>query len=138
MNRSNRPFNAFTKAATVRILGVYPQCIKAIKEFAHVVWVHIIGKRPTFISKKLYRADFLAQRQEAAKAIQVKPQGRGAFLAWNPANGNAYEVTPAPVANGYQCECEDYTRQYATYGKALCKHVLSVKAALSDSLTQAA
>lgn len=138
MSKSNRPFNPFTKTATARLLGVALKSVNLVREFAHAVWVHVLGKRPTFVSKDRYRADFLAQRQEAAKVVQATRHADGSWTTWNAANGNVYEVVPANNPQGYRCECEDNSRQSATYGFGVCKHLLAVKAALlSDQLIAA-
>ncbi|WP_146141123.1 hypothetical protein [Stenomitos frigidus] len=114
----------YSAAATRRLLANATRTIQ-IREFFYVVWVWVKGQRPTFISKRRYKTEFVASRQRAARALQVISQHHGYF-------GIVYTVTSSqPAQPAYQvevagthiaCTCEDWANQIDRFGKAVCKH----------------
>lgn len=115
----------YSAAATRRLLAIATRTVQ-IREFFYVVWVWVKGQRPTFIAKSRYKAEFVASRQRAARALSVLRQSPGHY-------GTVYTVTSSqPGQPAYQvevagthiaCTCEDWANQLDRFGKAACKHV---------------
>lgn len=108
-----------TKAATSRIFDVPPKDVVKVQEWATVVWVHIVGCRPQFVSKKRYISDAITTRK--ANAEQVTLQMVGDQL-WETSKGYLVSVN----ANGASCSCKDFENQQQAFGRGCCKHAYAV------------
>ena len=67
----------YSIASASRILGVARESIKGFKRFWKVCWIWIEGKRPCFISKRLFTQHFAEHRQQqgahGANAVRSRP-----------------------------------------------------------------
>lgn len=115
----------YSVAAARRILGIYyPEIKVAIQVWAKVILVISDGRRPRFISKKVFKQHFVDRRKQEAKALEVTPNGYHAFTVTNPRIGSEYKVQSENDA--IYCSCEDYKNQLSFWGKAACKHSYAV------------
>ena len=118
----------YSKAAAARIIGVNVYAIETFEVWAYVCFVHVKGKRPTFISKKAFKQHFVDWRIQQSKWLCVAQVDREHFRVINPKNNNAYSIWL--FEDGLDCECEDYKNQVMIFnnGKACCKHGYGVLA----------
>lgn len=113
----------YSVAAARRILGIYyPEIKVSIQVWAKVVLVISDGRRPRFISKKVFHQHFVDWRKEQAKALVVQRHEllTRSFNVVNPKKDSTYRVVACKDA--LHCECEDYKNQIGFWGKAMCKH----------------
>jgi len=123
----------YSIAAVRRILGLADRVMVQIREFGWVIWVWVKGRRPTFISKKLFKQHFVDRRKAEAKGLTVTQNvfNKNEFTVRNEAKKSAYQVT---AGNGViSCECEDFNNQINFFGRAACKHVYAVLGILGHS-----
>jgi hypothetical protein len=115
----------FSASAVRRILGLAASIAIRVKVWPYVIWVHVAGQRPTFISKQCFKRHFVTRRQAAAKALQVTRYAfdQQAFTVRNETKHSTYQV----IANDtVSCECHDYQNQLSFLGKGCCKHGYAV------------
>ena len=118
----------YSKAAAARILGIKVYAIALFEIWAYVCFVVVKGQRPTFISKKAFKAHFVDWRIQQSKSLCVAQGSSVWFRVVNPKKNTAYSVWA--FADGLDCECEDYKNQVVIFnnGKACCKHSYAVLA----------
>lgn len=113
----------YSVAAARRILGIsYPEVKVTIQVWAKVILVISDGRRPRFISKKVFQQHFVDWRKQQAKALVVQRHEllTRSFKVVNPKKDSIYEVVACRDA--LHCQCEDYKNQIGFWGKAMCKH----------------
>lgn len=106
----------YNVSATRRIMGLNPNTQVKIQVWDKVIWVHVEGKRPTFLSKKLYHKHFAQFRREGAKAVKIY------FANGFKAQGakEVYDLTPNDTH--IECGCQDFLNQREIWGRGCCKH----------------
>jgi len=114
----------YSAAAVRRILGLSSSAKVQIQIFDLVVWVWVKGKRPTFISKKLFKSHFATWRQEQAKGLKLGNSWQGNFQVLNPKTERQYIVEAR--SSGVFCTCEDFNNQLDFWGRGCCKHGYAV------------
>ncbi|NEP00866.1 MAG: hypothetical protein F6K58_19815 [Symploca sp. SIO2E9] len=116
----------FTQAAAARILSkVYDEDfnsksrkIRLKTDFEFVVWVHVPGKKPRFISKMDFVLDFIDFRTSSAMeqnlSAYVDPKyPHSAVVESLKVNGrNLYTLDL--LADGIRCDCHDFSGQEQT------------------------
>lgn len=110
----------YSISAVRRLLNLPIEAQVKIQQFAKVIWVWVNGKRPTFISKKLFNQHFVDRRKAEAKSLRVWQIEPDFFSVVNPANSNSHYITLTP--SGPACDCEDYKNQMQFLGRGCCKH----------------
>lgn len=68
-------FDVITSESTAQILGASSREVKVIDSWAWVVWVHVIGRRPRFVSFQAYTEQFNKKKRGAAKGNKRHLQG---------------------------------------------------------------
>lgn len=123
----------FNAANAARALSTAYRNIKRVWVFANAIWVWVAGKRPKFVSKRLFWAAFVNFRKAGAIGASVQP-----FCERLPDGDtvSGYEVRAAKgtewhtvIPDGFgaiNCDCEDYNRQIDTIGRGCCKHGYAV------------
>ena len=106
----------FNASATRRILGLAPTTQIKIEVWAHVVWVHVKGQRPTLISKKRYYQEFARYRKEGGQKVKVY------FANGFKAEGAKEVYNLDPQETFIDCDCQDMQQQKEVWGKGCCKH----------------
>ena len=111
--RQNQLLNSkvLTKSAAARILGykwgvaLDPKDIE-VRHYDKVVWVHVKGHSPQFVSKKKFVEHFQEMRlaQSQSPSLRVNLSGS---LVENITKGTKYHI----CGGEYDCECYDYTSQ---------------------------
>ena len=116
----------YSAAAVRRLLGLPASVPVQIREFLKVIWVHVKGQRPTFISKTELKAHFVEHRKEAAQALEVTDWLRSpaCYTVTNPQSGSKHQVTGH--RDRLDCDCEDYRWQQQFFGRGCCKHGYAV------------
>jgi len=106
----------YNVAATRRILNLPPNAQVKIQIWDKVIWVHVKGKRPTFLSKKLYHDHFAQFRREGAKGVKIS------FVDGFKAQGvkEVYDLDPQDTH--IECGCQDFAFQKEAWGRGCCKH----------------
>lgn len=120
-------FNILYSASAVRrMFGVAAGVAVRIQKFAFVLWVHIAGQRPRFVSLSAFKQHFVNRRKAAAKALTVTPSAFQAhiFTVLNESKGSRYTVQA--FKGGVLCNCEDFKNQAQFFGRACCKHAYAV------------
>jgi len=117
----------YSASATRRILNLPPDVPVRVQEFHRVIWVHVAGCRPTFISKAVYHQHFVDRRREAAAEL-IAYRTAGGWAVFNPLKDTSYSVQQ--YRSHLSCTCEDYQNQVKFLGRACCKHCYSVLAEL--------
>ena len=130
-------FNLVYSVSSVRrLLGVASSVNIRIQKFFYVIWVHVEGQRPTFISKVLFRFHFAEWRKAQARGLTATQWVDQAtrFTVRNESKGSAYVVDASP--SHLDCTCEDYKNQTQFLGRGCCKHGYAVLHKLGfDSLS---
>ena len=117
----------YSVAAARRILGIYyPEIKVTIQVWAKVILVISDGRRPRFISKKVFQQHFVDWRKQQAQSLVVEQDTllRRKFRAINFKKGSTYTV--GAYSDVICCECEDYKNQMRFWDKAMCKHSFAV------------
>lgn len=136
----------FTQAAAARILGErwnqdlskVERKIKIRSEWEYVIWVHVPGHRPIFISKLEFIEHFLNFRINSAseQLLDVKVDYKYPRFAWV----NNYKLNKVSsyqlqlLRGGVRCDCHDFINQedglfiaamqnYIPSFKPACKHI---------------
>ena len=106
----------YNLAVTRRILNLPTNAQVKIQIWHKVIWVHVKGQRPTFLSKKLFHEHFAQFRREGAKAVKIY------FANGFKAQGTkeVYDLTPNDTH--IECGCQDFANQKEAWGKGCCKH----------------
>lgn len=118
----------YSAAAVRRLLGLGPSVKVQIREFVKVVWVWVKGQRPTFISKKVFKAHFVEWRKAQARGLTVTKRldAVNLYSVRNEAKNTVYTVEAR--TNGVFCTCDDLNNQLQFFGKGCCKHGYAVLA----------
>ncbi len=127
----------YSASAVRRLLGVAQSVSVRIQQFAFVIWVHVEGCRPTFISKVLFRFHFAAWRKAQGLGLVATQWLDKAtrFTVRNESKGSAYVVDATPTQ--LNCTCDDYKNQIQFIGRGCCKHGYAVLHKLGfDSLAR--
>jgi SWIM zinc finger len=117
----------FTKAAAQRILSA--QRIAKVTELSHVIVVvfqmpGVAGYCCTFVSKKAFARDAIAQRTERAASVSVLASDeRYAYVLGS--KGDRYVVDTLEQT----CSCPDHT-----YRKVTCKHLIQAMQSIAGQL----
>lgn len=106
----------YNLAATRRILNLPTTAQVKIQIWDKVIWVHVKGQRPTFISKKKYHDHFAQFRREGAKAVKIY------FVNGLKAQGAKEVYDLNPTDTHIECGCQDFANQMELWGKGCCKH----------------
>lgn len=120
----------YSASAVRRILGVASSAIVTVKIWWKVIWVCVRGCRPTLISKKLFKSEFVDRRKAAgAKLLEERKveatQSATVFeVATNSHPQGFYYVTLGSASIG--CQCDDYKNQTRTREIGCCKHGYAV------------
>ena len=117
----------YSRAAAARILGVPVEQIRRVEVWPFVVLViphRGFGLRPRFVSKRVFKENFVEFRRQSAKDLLVIAQRGSEFTVLNPANSNQYTVTVG--TSSIKCTCEDYHNQLRFLGRGCCKHCYRV------------
>jgi hypothetical protein len=130
----------YSNRAIARILGVATSAVLKFEVYAQVVWVHVQGQRPTFLSKRLFKTHFVEHRKQSAQELKAICQG-DFWIVHNPGKASQYLVVPE--RDRVECNCGDYANQRQCFGRGLCKHGQKVLhelgfASLHDYITAAA
>ena len=120
----------FSAAAVRRLLGLRPSVKVEIRKFFKVIWVWVQGKRPTFISKRVFMNHFAEWRQSQSKGFKVTKRLDLAnhYTVRNLQKDTAYVVEVR--REGVFCTCEDLKNQLEFFGWGCCKHGYAVLAQL--------
>jgi len=124
----------FSAAAVRRLLGLAQSAKIQIQVWAKVVWVWVKGKRPTFISKNLFKSHFVEWRKRQARDLTVTKRLDAAnhYTVRNEQKGNTYIVEAR--ADGLFCTCDDFNNQLEFWGRGCCKHGYAVLAHMGFGL----
>ena len=120
-------FNILYSASAVRRIFNLPSTVAVrIQKFAFVLWVHIAGQRPRFISFADFKAHFVDRRKAEAKKLTVTRDihRSGLFLVRNESKGTTYQIQASNKR--VVCGCDDFKNQAQFFGMACCKHAYSV------------
>lgn len=121
---------AATRTAAARILGCLPAQIRRFELWTHVAFVHVAGRRPTFVSFKAFERDFLEFRLVGSDRIEILTEVSGLYTVYSHKSGKTYQVDRCTGS----CECEDWNRQLLRGSSdPICKHLLKV----NESIEQA-
>lgn len=116
----------YTKSAAQRILN--RNDIKSVEEWFSVVFVTFRTGRPTFVSKKAFKADFVEFRKAGSSRVNVKNHGNGNWVAFG--KSGVYNLTVNYSIPSVTCNCLDHQAIRETLGNGVCKHGYAVLTAL--------
>jgi hypothetical protein len=113
----------YSLGAARRITG---RAVQQVRVFRNAIWLHIEGERPTFLSKRHFKAHFVEwriQRSHLLKVTQRLDQPH-CFTVHNANRDTAYYVEARP--DGMYCTCDDFHNQLEFFGRGCCKHGYAV------------
>ncbi|XGB42866.1 MAG: hypothetical protein LVS60_03340 [Nodosilinea sp. LVE1205-7] len=131
-------FNILYSAAAVRrLLGLNASSSVQLKKFAWVIWVWVKGRRPTFISKRVFLQHFVEWRKAQSRGLRVTALLSPArhYSVRNPSRNTAYLVEQR--SDGVFCTCDDFNNQLEFFSQGCCKHGYAVLRQLGWSSLQA-
>jgi hypothetical protein len=73
--KESEEFEVITPDTTAQILGASPMEVKVIDCWAWVIWVHVIGRRPRFVSFHAYTEQFNKRGNRTPKGNKRHLQG---------------------------------------------------------------
>jgi predicted nucleic acid-binding Zn finger protein len=116
----------FSAAAVRRLLGLKSSAQVEIREFFKVIWVWVKGKRPTFISKRVFMQHFVDFRKASSKGLKVTERldRVNHYTVRNLYKNTAYVVETR--SDGVTCTCDDLSNQLQFFGWGCCKHGYAV------------
>ena len=116
----------YSSAAVRRLLGLQSSAQVQIREFFRVIWVWVKGKRPTFLSKAVFKTHFAEWRKAQARGLKVTERldRPNAYTVRNEYKESTYIVETR--ADGVFCECKDFNNQLTFLGRGCCKHGYAV------------
>jgi translation elongation factor EF-Ts len=116
----------FSVSAVRRILGVSSELEIKVRVWAKVLWIHVAGRRPTFVSKQALLLHFVEWRKATSRSLQVTQfiARNDLFTVRNKGKRSVYKVQI--YTGGVRCECEDFKNQSLFLGRACCKHCYAV------------
>jgi hypothetical protein len=117
----------YSRAAAARILGVPVEQIRRVEVWPFVVLViphRGFGLRPRFVSKRVFKENFVEFRRQSARDLLVIDQRGSQFTVLNPGNDHQYQVVVG--TSSIKCGCEDYKNQVHYLGRGCCKHCYRV------------
>ena len=120
-------FNILYSASAVRrIFQVAPGVAVRIQRFFYVIWVHIAGRRPRFVSLNDFKRHFAQHRQLEATKLRAEKESAftNLYTVSNPAKASSYLV--ALLDKKVDCTCDDFKNQVQFFGKGCCKHAYAV------------
>jgi hypothetical protein len=111
----------FNLSNASRALNVALKSIKKLSVWFKVVWIHIEGRRPTIVSKKLFFNAFVATRKAASQGAKVEklPLAGGVRVTCEGSQDPHFVKT---TQKALVCDCQDYRNQVQTFGRGCCKH----------------
>lgn len=113
-------------SAVRRMFGVAVGIAIRVQRFAFVVWIHIAGQRPRFVSLKAFKQHFVDHRKAQAQALTATQwvDQKTYFTVRNETKGSAYHLEAK--RDRIDCQCEDYKNQMQFIGRGCCKHGYAV------------
>jgi hypothetical protein len=120
-------FNILYSAAAVRrILGLRSSAQVELREFAKVIWVWVKGQRPTFISKRVFKAHFAEWRKAQSKNLKVTERldRSNTYTVRNEYRDTTYILETR--SDGVFCTCDDLNNQLEFFNQGCCKHGYAV------------
>lgn len=116
----------FSAAAVRRLLGLSQSAKVQIQVWANVIWVWVKGKRPTFLSKQVFKAHFVEWRKLQARDLTVTKRldVPNHYTVRNEAKNSVYILEAR--ADGLFCTCDDFNNQLEFFGRGCCKHGYAV------------
>lgn len=138
----------YSKAALSRILEINPELIIRFEVWDKIIFCIIRGKRPTFISKKVFKKEFVEFRERNSRSVAITPHAVSEqwFLVQSKSSPDKHHLEIYNTYDGLiksRCSCEDYknlkeNRFYLDkeLGKIepKCKHQIALEAFLGGSL----
>lgn len=120
----------FSIAAICKVMGCVKSQIKKVEEWGWILWIHIAGRSPRFVSKKAFYGIFGEARKQRSQGINIKDDQSLMFGAFNPTTCKSYKVSC--FQSRIICTCEDYKNisHFAQTDRKLapapCKHGYAV------------
>ena len=113
----------YNKSATARIFKVNVCEIIDLRVWSKICFVIIRGRRPTFISKKVFLSHFADWRLGASQRFQIVRVNNSVYRVIRPLTQRVETITI--TSNSINCTCPDYQTQQTVFGqnKACCSHV---------------
>ncbi len=138
----------YSKSALARALKINPKSIVRFEIWDKVIFVIVKGKRPTFISKNLFKKEFIEFRQGGSKTVNIIPHAVSdkLFLAQSKGGGERHQVEIYQTYDNLiksRCVCGDYKKQLENrfyLKKELgtsdrsCKHQIALETFLGGNL----
>lgn len=116
----------YSQSAAARILGLSYEFIERIQYFETGIWVKVIGKKPTIISKKVFRQHFVDYRKSRSHNLIAisNTKLKRAWDVYNPHQDTWNRVLLH--RDKITCTCCDYENQIRLLSKGCCKHAYKV------------
>ncbi|WP_027250441.1 hypothetical protein [Planktothrix agardhii] len=138
----------YSKAALSRALKINPKSIVRFEVWDKVIFVIVKGQRPTFVSKNLFKKEFVEFRQRNSKLVSIIPHAVSdkLFLAQSEGKAERHQVEIYQTYDNLiksRCVCEDYKNQLENrfyLKKELgtsdrsCKHQIALETFLGGNL----
>jgi hypothetical protein len=93
------------------------------------VWDKIVlakakGRRPVFMSKRVFQEHFVKIRKQKAVDVTLYQQSSTEWIGKSPDSKTYHNIE---IANNHiHCTCEDYRNQQQVLGNASCKDIYSL------------
>ncbi len=118
----------FNRSAASRLLGCKPEEILKFEVWQSVIFVHVKGQRPTFLSKIRFYYDFASIRKQGAKHCKIEAPLAGYPKQYSViSEGLDKRWHNVWMSRAYQsCDCCDFEEQKRLWGKGMCKHQYAV------------
>lgn len=123
INQKNTMFYLFNRKAAERILGCE---VLKIEVWSIAILVFPKGKRPKFVSKKLFKRDFVEVRKTRAQTVELSKLPRG-WAAKSSRDPNQHHYI-TDQGDRLECSCKDWRLQRDEFkiSQPCCKHQYAV------------
>jgi hypothetical protein len=116
----------YSKASVARLLKVSGSKIVSLQVWHKVCFVILAGERATFVSLAGLRQAFVDFRKKLDLTLTFKRKAQVGLSyvkgsVYSESSGKWYSVELSSQT-GVKCDCEDFNKQVAAFGKGVCKH----------------
>jgi predicted nucleic acid-binding Zn finger protein len=125
----------YSVSNALRILGKKYHSLK-IEVWSNCIWVWGKSQVCKFVSKNLFKRQFVSFRQQGSKVLEVTKDlyESNVYHVYNPIKDSRHHVTVvAGHVSPLQCTCADYNQQLQAMGKGCCKHAYALLTELGYS-----
>ena len=128
----------YSVSAAARMFGCSSSQVLGLQVWDKVIWLHLKGQRPFFVSKEAFKTHFVLWRRVKGKRLReagaVRRESQHSFSVISERQNKFHSVELGDRV--LFCTCGDFQKQTELFGKACCKHGYAVLQMLGHGTLQ--